>query len=244
MKKLVYAALLLGGLSQATGCIITSSDDDGPGGGPGGGGGDTAGLGVAWSLDPGCPAGATTIRIAADDGSGALPFEDLTDCSAEGVFDVTDLPLGTYDVWIEVIDDDGALFAQSGIETVVLDVRGDIVEVPEFVVLTEEAFFQVEWALFDAATEVGLTCEEAAVDNVSLTASVIPQDINVDPFDSEWNCEDQAGITHPMPLGDYTIVMFANRPDGAALGATDSFEGSLVVGNEVVDLGLVEIPVD
>lgn len=229
MKKLVFTALITGALSQAAGCIIVSDDDDN-----GNGGVDTAQFGVAWSLEGGCPAGATTIQVVMDDRSGAAPYEDLYDCVADGAGDTAPRPLGTYDVWINVTDDAGAAFASSFAVEVTLDSPGTVVEVPEFAFPTDGGFMTLTWDVLDDATDEQLECADVGAEGVALTATFVD---STDFVDFEWDCTLFEGITDKMALDTYTVVVSVVDGDGLSLGDSMAREESITYGNEHVDLG-------
>ena len=112
MKKLVFAALLCGGIAQlGTGCIITSSDDDpnviydGT-------------ISASWVLvsgdgntPVGCPDGATTMEVITEDLTG-YQIVDKFDCALGG--GLIDREPGTYDIWTRLADDTSVFtYAQS-----------------------------------------------------------------------------------------------------------------------------------
>jgi hypothetical protein len=266
MKQLVLGALMIGATNIATGCIFVSDDDDGGGGGSG-----IGDISLAWTTDPGCPPGATTAEAIAirDDGE---EFTDLFDCEA-GVGEIADLAEGTYDVHINITSEDGnTLFAQSFVEVGVVVIEDTVVDVDEFLILTEEAFFTFDWEITEAGEPIdcdfiprdNAPCDiedDPACDGITngfcdVDAGVCRGDgegISIIPtflddtelvLDEEYPCA-QSGVvdlTEPMPLGDYTIVFDVFVDDGAGPASvldSEPIDASLVVGNEVEDLGTV-----
>ena len=241
MKQLVMGAVFLGSLNLATGCIFTGGGGDTEVG-DGGDVSSTAKFGIAWTLEGGCPAGATTVQVVMDDLSGATPFEDLFDCADTNAVDTASRPLGTYDVWINVTDDAGNRYASSFAETVTLDNPGDVVEVPEFVFPTDGGFMSFSWDILDRATNEQINCADVGADGMAFTATLVG---TTGREDFEFDCESFEATTGLMPLGTYTVVIEVidrgadenDIGDDTVLGTSDANEWTISYGNEYVDLG-------
>jgi hypothetical protein len=230
MRKLVFVALLSLGAMHATGCIFVSDDDDDGGGGAGF-------FDVGWTLDPGCPAGATTAQVvsqrvnSAGDPIGSA-IEDLFDCE-DGSGITAPLPLGDYDVSVNITDEStNDLFAQSDIAEVLLDLGGETVQV-DFDILTDDAFFSLGW-LINGEVPDATNCADALADGVSVIATLSG---TTTATDDVFECEAGEDVTDPIPLGDYTISVSLINAAEEAIDVIDAFEESLEVGNEIVDLG-------
>lgn len=239
MKKLAFAALVIGGLMQASGCVIVTDDDpDDPDPGRVPTGDPSAQFDVAWDLIGGCPDGATTIQIVSDDGA-ATPFEDLIDCTPSGSFTVPPLPLGVYDVYINVTDDAGNRFASSLAVEAELVADGEIVEVPTFTFPTDSGYMALTWDVIDDATNEPLTCAEVGADDVVLSGTVVARPDEF--YDFEFPCEDFEGVSGEMPIDDYTLVVWlsnaADDDQNNSIGTSQERDVSITYGNELVDLG-------
>lgn len=227
MNKLVFAALMLGGLSQATGCIITSDDDD-----------PAAQLSVNWQLtstggDPCPPNGSVEV---VSQRSGGAEFIDIYDCVAgEGV--TAPLPLGTYTVWVNVITEDDLLWAQSFATDVTLDLEGEVVPL-NFDILTDEGYLFATWTLTEEVTNDPLTCAEVGANGVSILSTLV--DSGGMGYDDIFACEDGEGTTSPLPIGDYTVVTTLLDDNDASLGSSEARDVAITYGNELVDLGNFE----
>jgi len=146
MKKLVLAALLVGCISQAAGCIIVSGDDD------------TGNANVAWNLrsfndatgqvtTSQCPAGANrAIIYALPEGQSADPYEDRYFCT-DGAGTAADLPVGRYTIWVRLTDDAYVnRYAESASQIVDI-VKGGTAVVPAYDIQTDHAYYQLGWTL-------------------------------------------------------------------------------------------------
>ena len=214
---------MLGGLFQATGCVITTDD------------GDDLGVGsfsVAWSTDGACPDGAAAEVISQNVATQEV-FTDIYNCT-DGGGDTAFLPLGDYDVWVEITSDDGsALFAQSNATAASLVFDGDFIaiDVPTFPM--NDGYFGLTWSLLDTGG-APLTCAEVFSGGVDIVAtSASTSEAVVDVF----NCEDGAAVTPEYPIDTYTIVVDVLDENNAALGSSVAREESITFGNELVDLG-------
>tara|TARA_R110002096_G_scaffold239101_1_gene430694 strand:- start:53187 stop:53945 length:759 start_codon:yes stop_codon:yes gene_type:complete len=247
MKNLTFlTALLLGGLLHTTGCIITDNGDDDDTGGrapdagvvitPDAAVAGNSAMSVAWTLDPGCPEDTSAAEVIAQNQVTDEFFTDIYDC-LDGGGTTAELPLGSYDVWVEITNSAGdGLFAVSNAVTVVLDTDGAVenVTIPTF--LVNDGFFGLTWSLVDTGG-TPLTCAEVfsgGVDIVSTKAST--SEALVDVFD----CEAGEGVTAPLPIDAYTIVVEVLNENDAALGTSEARDVDITFGNELVDLGNFE----
>jgi len=232
MKKLVIPALLLAAL-QATGCIFVSDDD-----------GDTATINVSWELFSGsaaveCPVGATTIAVNAQLGSGT-PYVDLFDCSGAGSGFADDLPLGTYQVWVDVTDSTGsALYAQSEAAEITLDSPGEFAQAA-FDIDVDNGFWDVSWNIIGVN---GNGCAAVNQNGVGVLSTLAGTTTG---RDDKFNCVDGEDpnfvTTPPIPIGDYTVILSLLEPGtDASLGDSLAITPSIDYGNQFVDLGTITI---
>ncbi len=98
MRKLVLGALLLGGLAQATGCIITTDEDDG------------GQFRVSWVLTAGtqeiscADAGAGGVSVLSTLSGTATGVEDIFSCEP-GIGTTDFLAAGTYTVVVNILEE-------------------------------------------------------------------------------------------------------------------------------------------
>jgi hypothetical protein len=245
MKNLVFTALMLGGLMQATGCIIESSDDDAVGE-----------IHAQWTLverlatDPPADnvidcssAGVATIAMHSlpvsdldcDPDFGGTECVDLFDC-VDGNHHTDPLFADTYTVWMEALDANNELIAISFSEEVTVS-GGDDREV-NMLWPVDVGNYDLTWNLVDTSDQP-LTCAEVGSDGVEIIATPV---LNQETFTSNiFNCEDGAGLAIDNALGDNTIVVsILEEGTDASLGDSLPREETLAVGNEVVDIGNFE----
>ncbi|MCP4443946.1 MAG: hypothetical protein GY811_01190 [Myxococcales bacterium] len=227
MNKLALSALVIGGLFQATGCIITTDDGD-----------EYGSFDVSWSSDSECPAGASA-EVFSQDKITEQVFTDIHSC-ADGSGAAVDLPLGDYDVWVDITSDDGdTLYAQSFAEEASIDVDGERVLVALDI---GTGFFGLTWDLLDTqgfplGTTIEAACDEVFAGGVDIVATMASTTYAlVEVFD----CGEGEGVSAPLYLGDYTLVVDVLDTDDAALGTSDPRDETLSVADAVVDLGNFE----
>jgi hypothetical protein len=258
MKNLVLTTLLCGSVAQLGGCIIVG-DDDGdppptppdanepppdaeppPPPGPG------AFL-VTWTLLGGdvvegvqaevtCPPDAPDIRITADPDPAVDGDEDiyLYECGLGGG-PADKLPPGTYDVWVELLDADGTLVAQSDIEEgLVLDFDDALPLDFEFSV--DAGKFAFTWTITDGGAPS--TCEAIGAEDVGLLLTVAGTTFADDFL---FSCEAGQGVTDPLPIadayvGDIDLLDNSTSPP-TVLGSADAANMTLDYGNHFNDLG-------
>ena len=223
MKKLVFCALALAAMAQAsTGCIIVSDDDDG----------GSAGILVQASWI--CPADATGISIAGlPAGSDTTLTPDDFDC-ADGGADIL-FDAGDWEILATPFNDIGDEFVTftsdpfSGVD-------GDAFPI-DFDFPDADGFFQVEWSINgqDPLTE----CDVVAADGAAIDATLTGPD---QLYSTEFACVDGIGVSDPFPLGDYMIDVSVTD-GGTAISDPDPFGASLDFGSQLNDLGLVDLNV-
>lgn len=245
MKKLVFAALVLGGLMQATGCVISSGDDD------------TGAFHAQWTLigryaaDPETPS--DTVLTCDDAGVASIAVHSLPasglDCDPNfagnecvDVFDCIDgnghtAPLfaDTYTVWMEALDinDDPIAISFSSAETPLGG--GDDIEM-DMSWPVDAGNFSLTWTLVDSVSNDPITCTDAgAAGGVSITATPVANQTTF--VENLFNCEDAEGMAVDNYLGDNTLVVEILDSQDQALGTSQERSETLALGNEVVDLG-------
>lgn len=276
MKNLVLVTLICGGVAQlGTGCIIVGDDDGNnppppppdaneppPDAEPPPGPGEFL---VAWTLLGGdpvdgvqgevtCPPNGVDIKITADPDPGVADDEDiyLYDC-AVGAGPADGLPPGTYDIWIELLDADGTLVAQSDIELgVVLDFDEQIPL--DFAFSVDSGTFGIAWIVL--ANGAPSTCEDIGANGMSLLLTVADNQELSDDF--IFDCSAGKGESDPLPLFvDSVAVSYVASLSLIDVGADPIDPGDDTVfkvlepvtdlkldyGNDYVDLGTVTFDV-
>jgi hypothetical protein len=241
MKKLVFAALLLGGLSQATGCIIVSDDDDTV---------DSSTFLVEWNLEtalaspPGAitcaDAGVDTIRTVSEPTGGAQII-DLFDCT-DGVHETAPLPLGDYLVWTDAVDSTNGdlLVAQSfSQEETLFDANPVGVD---FTFPVDAGYLALTWTLTEDTTPpTALTCADVGGDGVSVLATEVGGSST--GYDEIFACTDGSSgqisfdQRTALPIMDYTVVVSLLDDQDNVLGMSEARSVGIDFGNELEDLG-------
>lgn len=233
MKNLVFAALLLGGLSQATGCIIVSDDDDD----------DSSTFLVSWDLQTGlvsdsqlqaitcADAGVASIRTVSRPAGGANII-DLFDC-VDGQRETAPLPLGDYVVTTDALDASESVVAiSSQTEETLFD--GNPVGVT-FAYPVDIAYFGLTWVL----TQGGNTINCETGDGVSVLSTEVGG--SGTGYDEIFDCVAGTGTTTVhLPLQQYTVSISLIDAQDTVLSQADPITERLDIGNEVVDLGNFE----
>ena len=271
MKKLVFATLLCGSVAQLGGCIIVGDDSgDNPPPPPPPDANDTQpdaslpppGPGaflVTWTLLGGepvddvqsevsCRPDTPDIRITADPDPNVPDDEDiyLYDCSLGGG-PADELPAGTYDVWVDLLDADGNMIAQSDAK---LGVPLDFDEEVEldFVFSIDRGTFGVAWEILENGAPS--SCDAVGATDVSLLLTVADnQELSDDYL---LDCADGKGESGPLPLFDYvaSLALVDVGPDPQDPSDDIVFDQlepitnlTLEYGNDFVDLGTVTFDV-
>lgn len=217
MNKLALSALCLGALFQSN-CVVEGEGE----------------LDVTWQLDPGCPTVDSAVEIHAQNIVTKKVFTDIYNCT-DGRGLMSRLPLADYDVWIDVTDAAGGLFAQSNLVAASVDFDGDVifVDMPTFSV--DEASFGLTWSLVDGG--VATTCADVFADTVQIEATLVNSTaaIRVGKFD----CAAGTAVTDPLALGEYEIYIdILQDPD--LLGTSMRRSAKLEWGNQLNDIGNFE----
>jgi len=254
MKNLVLSALVLAAVSQAAGCIIVSDDED------------TGNANVSWQLlttgfsDPNatpvpatCPEGATRAVIYAQPASGGAPFEDRWLCSDLSGF-AEKLPADRYTMWVRLTDESFTTRYAETLSQIVDVPAGGTVNVPAFDLYVDRAFYQVGWNLRPAGGPA-VNCSQIDGENgVNIQA--------IDGGGAYWqvqvDCEEglapnqTISVATPSSIANggaqYSVLIdllnAQNTPIGSAPEITPSPDRALNYGNEIQDLGIVDITVN
>ncbi len=205
MKNLVFVALLLGGLSQATGCIISSGDDNTDGS-----------FQVSWELQsrlsatPGAitcgDADVVTIRTTSQPAAGG-EIVDLFDCGV-GVDETAPLPQTDYTVWVNALDAADALVAESFSQDASIFDSNPVGVNFSFPV--NVGYFGLTWTLVNVTNGgVPTTCADVGGDGLEILST--PVNGGGTGFDEIFDCTDgSATTTLDMPLDDYTVSITLN----------------------------------
>ena len=263
MKNLVLATLLCSGMAQlGTGCLIVGDDDNNnpppppppdameapdaePPPPP-----ETGDIQVTWTLLAGdaqeavpCPPYGVDIVVIADpdpEVSGdEAPF--MFDCVAgEGL--AVELDPAIYDVWVELLDADGNLIAQSDIQEEVPLNPNQQVDL-EFIFSLDRGRFAFTWTIIDGGQPA--TCQDVGAEEVGLLLTVAGTTFADDYL---FSCEAGEGVTDPLPIadeyvGDIDLLDNSTSPP-TVLGSADAANMTLDYGNHFNDLGNFQFTVE
>lgn len=228
MNKLALSALLVGGLIQASGCIITTDDDPTPTGGL---------LEVHWPTEA---CNAPTATVYTMNTATNQMFMDAYAC-AEGTTATTADPLllelGTYEVWVEIQNADlTRAHARSLSQTITFIADGEAITVDTIPLATEQGHFEASWTIGDAAGNP-LTCAQVGATGGRYIAT-LANSTEGDAF--IYNCDAFYGLSDPLDAGLYTIVVELLDSNDLVIGdSSDAFEES-IIGNYIVNLGIFD----
>jgi hypothetical protein len=261
MKNFVLTALLCGSVAQLGGCIIVGDDGGSdpppppppdanepppdanePPPGPGEFlvtwillGGEVVG-GVQGEVT--CPPNGVDIRITADPLDTTGPDEVFLYLCTDGTAPADELEPGAYDVWVDLLDADENLIAQSDIQA------GLVVDFDEVIPLDIEfsvdaGKFIFTWTITDDG--VPTTCDDAGAEEVGLLLTVAGTTFADDYL---FPCEADQGVTRPLPIadayvGDIDLLDNSTVPP-RVLGSADAANMTLDYGNHLNDLGNFE----
>lgn len=238
MKKLVFAALLCGGIAQlGTGCIIVSDDEEPPIEPVD----DMGYINASWYLvsgdneDPAnCPEGATTIEVITQDGNGDQIIDQF-DC-IDGQGTISRYP-GTYLTWVRLTDDSAVYdYAMSVSRDVVVEAGYEVPE--DFTFSVDRGSFFFNWALLYAGESTDCASED--IGDVAVTSTLVGG--NGTGYDDTAPCEDYQLTTGGMPLGDYVLsVALLDSANSGAIYYAEEIEDSLLYGNHFKDLGTIQL---
>lgn len=250
MKNLVLTSLVCGVVAQlGTACVIVADDDNNnpppppdaappppPDAAPPGPGE----FEVTWTLLAGeaqsavpCPPAVIDIRITADPNPDVANDEDiyLYDCTDEVGY-ADGLPPGIYDVWVDLLDEDGNLLAQSDIEAGV-DLDFDERILLDFRFSYDRARFALTWTIFD--NDVASTCEGVGGEDVSLLLTVAG---TTEADDFIFSCVAGQGVSNPLAIADdYVGKVSLLDGDNLVIDDADAENLTLEWGNQIKDLG-------
>jgi hypothetical protein len=231
MKKLVFAALLCGGVAQmGTGCVITSGDDDpnvviydGT-------------ITASWFLVAGdgndpvyCPDG-TTMEVITVDSRGDQIVDKFYCTDGGGIIERAP---GVYEVWTRLTDDTSTLtYAMS--TSVQVSVEQGIDSPIEFEFSLDRGSFYFSWEIdYDGQPS---DCTEPGIGDVAVTMTLVgPNTL----FAEEAACNAYSVTTLGVPLGDYVVsVALLDEFNELAIYTAEDVEASIEYGNHFNDLGL------
>jgi hypothetical protein len=240
MKKLVLGALMTAGLLQAgTGCIISGDDDDdgdvivddGDDIGDDIGddvGDDGTGDGILYQATWLCPPDAVDIEFTYTPvGSASSLRTDSFDCANDAGAEIL-LDPGEYDVFIEPV---GPIGTFAGVTDVVEGDDGDLI-IRDYADFPEDAgYFFLTWQIDDE--DPAIVCPKIGSAGVGVLATLVGPG---DGFDDLFNCEDGAGTTDALPLGEYAINVDLLDPDEVPYDTVEVDGVFLDFGDQLYDL--------
>jgi hypothetical protein len=230
MNKLALTAIMVGGLIQASACIISTDDD--PTGGV---------LDVTWPVAacsaPGVSATVYTLNQDTDE-----MFMDVYDC-ANGDTIIENRPirlnLGNYSVWVEILSADGSRrHAISNATTVSFVLDGDTSLVTTDPVATEQGNFETEWTIGDGAGNA-LSCADVGATGGRILATSASTSIGDDFL---FDCDAGYGKSGPLDPGEYDIqidIIDSSTPPLAINDAEPAFQET-IIGNYTIHLGIID----
>ena len=199
-----------------------------------------------------CPAGATHAVIFSLPTGGSTPYEDRWPCG-DGAGTASDLPAGEYQVWVRLSDGSGQTrYAESESRTVTVT-AGGTATVPPFRIFVDRGFYRVGWTLRNAGG-TAVTCGSVA----GLTqVSILATGAGANAWETLVPCAQglapALAITVPMPSeltaggAQYAIAIDLLNAQGQSIASATPIAPSparaLDYGNEIEDLGFVEITV-
>ena len=242
MKQLLLPFCLL--LAQmGTACVIEESE---------GSGGASApprldnSLYVAWDLVAGdlnasaaCPEAAASVQIVAEPLAAGSDGEWLDigfACGDTGGV-IENMAAGPYLIWVDIIDAEGALLAQSGTQEILVT-SGSRAEL-SYTISLDQGQIGLAWTITDGGGTI--TCEDAGA--VTIWVVSIHEDTGEELYDS-LPCEDGQGSTRGLPIGSYQGEVFLLDEGNRSLGPPHVFQGTIEFGSDYYDLGTVELQLD
>lgn len=214
MKNLVFVTLVAAAASLSTGCIISSDDDDG-----GSLCGDFA-SGACLDIVVDCPPDATGFDVTLATGT------ESESCSVGRIGILVDP--GTHDLTVTPTSAD---FTFASDADTVTAADGDTVLI-DFSTWPTGGFMAMTWTIDDSPPATG--CADLQSGGVSSLATLIGSS---EAYEDLFNCEDGAGVTSEIPLGDYTVVFALLDQNDASIADSEPREVNLVVEDQLEDLG-------
>lgn len=236
MKNWIVALMFCGGAATlGTGCLLYNDDgtNDVTEDVDGDGASDSGFFKVSWNLLSGdanaptaCPAELDAFQVVTLDQFDKM-YVDYFQC-ADGAGLVEKLPDGNYSVYINMLDKDDNLLAQSGVEAdVVLDGRqADPIEL-EFNFSIDRGSFELSWQLKEG--ESTTTCADKSISEIAVASTLVGE--NNEAVNDTFTCADGSAATPGLPLGTYTIAM-SLRDDETPVGTAVEREATLDHGNQ------------
>jgi hypothetical protein len=231
MKKLVFAALLCGGIAQmGTGCVITSGDDD-----PNVVYDGT--ISASWFLvagdansPTGCPEGATTMEVITEDAGGFQIVDKFYCADGSGIIEREP---GTYDIWTRLTDDTSTFdYAMS--TSVQVSVEQGVDTPADFTFSIDRGSFYFGWEIAYAGE--ASDCNDPAIGDLAVTTTLVGTDIL---YDDPATCDNYNFTVPGLPLGDYVVsVSLLDPANELAVYVADPVEASIDYGNHFNDLGI------
>ncbi len=185
-------------------------------------------------LDTGCPAGFDVAElVATPDAGGDAITTDFPCVDGTGV----SAPLAAvpYTFTIAIRADAGTLYAQSLPQS--LDLTDGDSQWLAATILNDGGYAHVTWTLVGAVSGATLSCADAIVDTIVVTATS-----GHGSYTDQLPCEDEVGQTRALPIGTYDFAIAASR-QGEAIGTTALAAQIIHNRNGVTDLGSVQIAV-
>ena len=234
MNKLALTAIMVGGLIQASGCIITTDDDPDP---------TTGGvLDVTW---PVAACNSTTATVYTLNTDTQEMFMDAYACSDGGTLFTTNpirLELGNYSVWVEIQNADMTRsHAVSLSQTASFTADGQAITidtVPDPLALGQ---FELSWTIVDQGSGATLSCGEAGAGGGISALQTLAADSTVST-ESLYSCSETNAVSVPMPPGLYTVVVALLNDADEELGNFPAFEET-VIGDYIVNLGIFDFTI-
>lgn len=245
MKQLVLSmpfCLLLAQMSAA--CVIEESESEGSGSSPAP---RVTSLQVAWDLVVGdlnataaCPEAAASVQIVVEplgDGSDAFGDGDELDVGfscADTAGVIEGVSPGPHLVWVDIIDAEGALLAQSGTREVQVT-AGARAELA-YTISLDRGQLGLAWTITDG--DATISCEDAGAATIWVVST--HEDTGEELYDS-FPCADGQGGTRGLPIGSYRGEILLLDQRNIAIGPPYVFQGVIEFGNDYHDLGTVEL---
>ncbi len=231
MKHWIVAALFCTGIAQVgTGCILVDDDDDNDGRFEPSV--ESNKFLVSWQLLTGdsnaqvaCPSQVAEVQVVMLDSSDNQTVDSF-DCADDNVL-TEELPDGVYDIYINLMDENQELFAQSSViedERLDPDNPGPVELVFSFSI--DRGSFNLGWELKDG--ENAASCAALNLDKIAVTSTLAGE--NGEVFDDTFDCVEGQGDTKGLPLGVYTLSAQLSADD-ANVGEAVSLEGEIEFGN-------------
>jgi hypothetical protein len=232
MNKLLLGSLLVATVGQAAGCIIVDESN--------------RTIGANWSIKTAnqqvaCLPGFNTARVishphqrASTDTSADII--DLFNCDARSGI-TAPLPADEYDVWVEIINQNGtAVYAQS--VPAYVDLRSVDADV-SFDIHTDKGYFFLDWALFGRNSAAPLACSQVpGLAKISLDTTPATQPTLFD-------CNQQAGYSQAYSAGVYQVAVAALNGQQQSLGESGTFANKQIQApNQINNLGTAMILID